>query len=87
MDYDFYLRAYRGHAKLAAFSGPVLSVMRDTGISSRRDWPSLKKRLDEERKAQFKNAGNSAQRLAYQVYWPIYCRYRKLREMLTSRAG
>jgi len=85
MDYDFFLRAYRSGARLKAFRDPTLSVMRDTGISSRVDWPSLKKRLDEERRAHFKNACNPGQRLMYRFYWLLYGNYRRLRAAVGNR--
>jgi hypothetical protein len=87
MDYDFFLRAYRSGARLKAFRDPTLSVMRDTGISSRVDWPSLKKRLDEERRAHFKNVRNPGQRLAYRFYWLLYGNYRRLRAAAGDRPG
>lgn len=84
MDYDFYLRAYRKGAHFAAFSAPALAVMRDTGISSRTDWPSLRKRFREERFIHFRHAGDMAQKLAYHLYWLLYLPYRRLRAAFRS---
>lgn len=79
MDYDFYLRAHRRGAKLVSFPSPTLSVMRDTGISSRSDWPSLNKRFLEERSIHFRHATGRLHRLAYRAYWLVYLPYRRLR--------
>lgn len=77
MDYDFFLRAYRRGAKLIKVPA-VLSVMRDTGISSRQDWQSLKVRFNEERRVHEKNCGASSMRILYKLYWFLYLPYRKV---------
>lgn len=56
----------------------VLSVMRDTGISSKKDWVSLQQRFSEEKKVHLNNAPNISMRLVYAVYWPLYLTYRRL---------
>ena len=76
MDYDFFLRAYHRGAKLVKVPA-ILSVMHDTGISSRRDWRSLKVRFDEERRVHEKNCGASSMRILYKLYWFLYLPYRK----------
>lgn len=76
MDYDFFLRAYRIGAKLVKVPA-ILSVMRDTGISSRRDWQSLKVRFDEERRVHEKNCRSLSMRILYILYWFLYLPYRK----------
>jgi len=76
MDYDFFLRAYHRGAKLVKVPA-ILSVMRDTGISSRRDWQSLKVRFDEERRVHEKNCRSSSMRILYKLYWFLYLPYRK----------
>lgn len=83
MDYDFFLRAYRKGARLVQ-APVVLSVMRDTGISTRKDWESLKIRFDEERRVQEKNGGSFFMGLLYKIYWRLYLSYRKLRYAIDS---
>ncbi len=75
MDYDLLLRAYRNGARLRK-APVVLSVMRETGISSRQDWPSLRKRFDEERMAHQKNCRSLSMRVLYKLYWFLYLHYR-----------
>ena len=81
MDYDFFLRAYIAKAtcKLVPHS---LTVFRDTGISSRTDWPSLVERFDEEKQAHVKNCSSGLWFVVYRVWWSIYPLYRKLRYYL-----
>ncbi|WP_446011923.1 glycosyltransferase family 2 protein [Candidatus Electrothrix sp.] len=78
MDYDFFLRAYRAETKFKQIDLP-LSVMRKTGISSRLDWPNLKKRLSEEKEIHKKNCNSLLLKIIYNFYWPIYQLYRYLR--------
>ena len=82
MDYDFLLRAHRKGATITTFTDPTLSVMRDTGISSRVDWPSLSKRFREERAIHFRHAPGIPHRIAYRIYWLLYLPYRRLRAAL-----
>ena len=86
MDYDFMLRAYR----MGAAAKPVdqvLSVMRLTGISSRRSWTGLKERFMDEKKAHFKNTDSIWLSIVYRIYWPLYLAYRYSRFLLTSTAS
>lgn len=53
--------------------------MRDTGISSRRDWQSLRERFAEERAIHFKNCPHWFERFIYYGYWTFYLPYRWLR--------
>jgi glycosyltransferase involved in cell wall biosynthesis len=78
MDYDFFLRAYRAETKFKHIDLP-LSVMRKTGISSRLDWPNLKKRFSEEKEIHKKNCDSLLLKIIYNFYWPIYQLYRYLR--------
>ena len=77
MDYNFFMKAYLNSAT-AKYIGEVLSVMRDTGISSRQDWQSLKQRFLEEKRVHIENDSSWAMRIVYSIYWPIYLGYRKL---------
>ncbi len=78
MDYDFFFRASLSNCKLLCHKMPI-SFMRDTGISSRKDWDSLRKRFSEERKVHSKNASNPALKLIHPIYWLLYPKYRYVR--------
>lgn len=75
MDYDFFLRAYQQPTTIKILNEP-LSVMRDTGISSRQDWKSLQARFTEERKIHFKYCKTIFGKLFYHLYWLLYLPYR-----------
>jgi glycosyltransferase involved in cell wall biosynthesis len=77
MDYEFFLRAWCLGVSMATFDAPIPTHMRDTGISSQRDWPSLRKRFGEERAVQSKHAGNVLARALYRVWWWFYLPYRR----------
>lgn len=77
MDYDFFLRAYRRGAKLVKVPA-VLSVMRDTGISSLRDWKNLRFRFAEEKRVHEKNCRSLLMGVLYKIYWLLYLPYRRL---------
>ncbi|MES2883810.1 MAG: glycosyltransferase family 2 protein [Pseudomonadota bacterium] len=81
MDYEFFLRAQRRGACIVTRSSPVPSLMRDTGVSSRRDWPSLQQRLAEERAIHTLHANSRALQLLYTMYWTLYLPYRRLRAL------
>lgn len=83
MDYDFFLRAYRARAKLKTC--PVsLSVMRDSGISSRTDWPSLAERFEEERDIHSKNCRSRVMANLYRLYWGLYLSYRRAKSAFSG---
>jgi len=84
MDYDFLLRAYRRGARLVK-APVILTVMRDTGISSRREWKYLKERFDEERLAHEKNCPSALMRLIYRLYWFFYLFYRRTRYLMREK--
>jgi glycosyltransferase involved in cell wall biosynthesis len=77
MDYDFFLRTYRYGFK-AKKVPLLLSVMRDTGVSSRTDWQSLNQRFEEEKKVHQKNCHSKFMVILYKLYWLLYIPYRKL---------
>ena len=81
MDYEFFLRAYRRGAKLKLIDLP-LAVMRDTGVSSRTDWPSLRQRFLEEKRMQRKHGKGVLVRAIYFIYWVLYMPYRWMRAAL-----
>ena len=80
MDYDFWLRAYRADLGLRRVP-EVLAIMNDSGISSRRDWPSLAARFREERVVQARHAVAIPWNWIYRLYWPLYLAYRRLRAL------
>ena len=76
MDYDWFLRAYKYRANLIKI--PItISVMRDTGISSRRDWNSISLRLQEEKNIHYKNSPSVIWNYIYTVWWVLYPTYKK----------
>lgn len=77
MDYDFFLRAYQSRATLTKVP-VVLTVMRDTGISSRTDWKNLEFRFDEEKRVHEKNCCSLTISVLYKVYWFLYPPYRRV---------
>ena len=80
MDYDFWLRAFRSGVRLSRVP-EVLAIMNDSGISSRRDWPSLAARFREERVVQARHAVAKPWNWIYRLYWPLYLAYRWLRAL------
>jgi glycosyltransferase involved in cell wall biosynthesis len=80
-DYDFILRAYKAGASFKACN-EIVSVMRQVGISSRRDWIGFKSRYDEEKIVHYKNCSNNGMRYIYKIYWLLYIPYRYLRYIL-----
>jgi glycosyltransferase involved in cell wall biosynthesis len=78
MDYEFFLRASLQDASLRIVP-VVISRMTATGVSSRRDWTSLRERFREERKIHLMHCPNLAMRGIYEFYWPLYLTYRWLR--------
>jgi len=83
MDYEFWLRAYRRGIRPKIFDYTI-TCMRDTGISSKDDWPSLKQRFLEEQRIHYQHAPNVMMRGIYRVYWSIYLPYRYIRCILTK---
>jgi len=83
MDYEFFYKAYQQGAVMEVHHH-VLSVMRDTGISSRQDWPSLKRRFMEEKRVHSKYIPSFSMKVIYAAYWALYLPYRKMRFSLIS---
>src|SRR3546814_5095918 len=78
MDYDFFLRAWLKDVPIATFQHPIPTLMRDAGISSQQDWPSLRQRFLEERRIHATHCDNPFWKLVYAVYWSIYPAYRRI---------
>ena len=83
MDYDFFYRAYKCNASMEIHHY-VLSVMRDTGVSSRQDWVSLKKRFVEEKRVHTENCSFAGMSIMYGMYWAMYLPYRKMLYLISS---
>jgi len=79
MDYDFFLRAYRNQCRVKILKNLTVTLMRDTGISSRRDWNSLRKRFTEEKQVHYKNSRTILDKVIYFLYWQLYLPYRYLK--------
>lgn len=79
MDYEFFLRAYHAKSSIQCHGYPT-SFMRDTGISSQKDFKSLQKRFAEERRAHYKNINHRGMKIVYHVYWVLYPIYRKIKK-------
>lgn len=86
MDYEFFLRACRRGAKLKLIDLP-LAVMRDSGVSSRTDWPSLRQRFLEEKRIHFRYCRSFFMRGMYQLYWAVYLPYRRLRAIANTQGA
>jgi len=83
MDYDLVLKMRRRQVS-AVYIREAVAVMRDIGISSQRDWPSLYKRFSEERLVQAKNCHSGFLKITYSIWWFIYLPYRKLKSRFGS---
>jgi glycosyltransferase involved in cell wall biosynthesis len=78
LDYEYFLRAYlRGMRLLAA--PEVIAFMSSGGMSTGKDWPSVRDRLQQERSLQFQHGSNAAWRLLYSLYWLAYIPFKRLK--------
>ncbi|WP_218121884.1 glycosyltransferase family 2 protein [Desulforhopalus singaporensis] len=84
MDYDFILRSYRSRASFAV-KNFTISTIRLTGISSKTDWNSQKRRFNEEKNVHKKNCPNIIMNYIYMLYWSLYLPYRKMRYLSQTR--
>ena len=78
MDYELFLRVLRSGGLFEWHAAPVISVMRDSGISSQLDWPNLSRRLREEKRAHEMHQ-TAALWLPYKLWWSLYPSYRRVR--------
>lgn len=81
MDYDFFYKANQKKIGME-IQHQTISVMRDTGISSRKDWLSLKKRFSEEKRVHLENVKSESMKIVYTLYWVMYLPYRKVRSAI-----
>ncbi|MEW5011045.1 MAG: glycosyltransferase family 2 protein [Colwellia sp.] len=84
MDYDFFYKAFKHKVTMLIHTDLTVSVMRDTGVSSRQDWSSLDKRFSEEKRVHLENNTSTVMRVIYAVYWTLYLPYRKVKFVVTS---
>ncbi|MEY8211132.1 MAG: hypothetical protein RPT00_02630, partial [Gammaproteobacteria bacterium] len=84
MDYDFFYKAFQHKATMLIYTDLTVSVMRDTGVSSRQDWTSLKQRFSEEKRVHLENNTSTVIRIIYAVYWALYLPYRKMMFVVKS---
>jgi glycosyltransferase involved in cell wall biosynthesis len=82
-DYDFILRAHKVGVSYKTCDD-IVSVMRQVGISSRRDWIGFKSRYDEEKIVHYKNCSNRRMYYIYKIYWLLYIPYRYIRYIMIS---
>ena len=77
VDYDWLVRARRAGAVCKPVDMP-LSIMPETGISTRSDWPTLAKRLSEVKRLHLRHS-NLPMRLFYRGWWALYATYKRIR--------
>lgn len=80
MDYEFMLRAKRAGASCKVVNR-IVAIMPADGISARKDWPNLSRRLAENRRIQAIHARGLRDRIAHKVYWALYPFYKRLRHL------
>lgn len=78
MDYEWLLRARRSNAGLVVVHWP-LAVMPATGVSTKRDWPSIRARLEEDRRLQRRHARGRIARLLNDAFWLAYLPFKRAR--------
>lgn len=81
MDYDFLLRAKHAGAELLAVS-EVVSVMPKTGVSTQRDWPSVRRRLKEDRMLQTRYQSGMVAKAVHHAFWALYWPYKFMKVRL-----
>jgi glycosyltransferase involved in cell wall biosynthesis len=84
MDYEFFVRAYLAGASSVVLPEPV-SHMPQTGVSSQLDWPTLERRLAENRLIHFRHARQPALTLFYRLYWLAYRPFKRVRSILDRK--
>lgn len=80
MDYEWMLRAKRSGASLKVVP-QMVTIMPANGVSSRRDWPALRLRLDENRTVQRRHALPGLPRLLQAAFWLVYPKFKRLRHV------
>ena len=83
MDYEFLLRAKRAGATVKVCR-EVLAEMPATGISTQTDWPSMHRRLKEDRRLQRQHAQGLAGHLLTELFWLAYLPFKRGKWALTN---
>ena len=78
MDYEFLLRAKRSGAIQATHNAPV-SIMPATGISTKRDWESVRARLHQDRRLQSDYSLGTIDRFLHALFWALYLPFKRVR--------
>jgi len=81
MDYEWLLRAYYNRCSIQ-YAPIIMACMRDTGISSKTDWPALKQRLDEDKISQYRHCHSFFMRQFYNVFWLTYMPFKYIKSKL-----
>lgn len=76
-DYAWALNCYAKGGTTLVIDQPI-ALMGSSGISSQKDWPSLRKRFAEEERIHLSRAGTSPLRTLYRAGWRLYRAYRWL---------
>lgn len=78
LDYDYFLRAYVAGMRLSVIPDTI-AFMSEGGLSTGSDWPSVRKRLEQERAIQMANADNGFWPIIYRAYWSAYSPFKWLK--------
>ena len=83
MDYEFMLRAKRAGATVRVVN-ENLAIMPATGVSSRLDWPSVHRRIMENKAVQLRHCRPLwSHSVMMAAFWNLYPRYKKLRYLMS----
>jgi GT2 family glycosyltransferase len=82
-DYEFLLRARRAGATIKVVPEP-LAIMPETGISTRPDWASVKRRLQEDRALQAQHLALPGGRIIHELFWGLYMPWKRLACLMRS---
>ena len=85
LDYDYFLRAYLAGMSLRPIN-QTLAFMSVGGMSTGRDWPSVRRRLDQEQQIH-KITGQGAWKLIYTAYWALYHPFKYVKHSADPRGS
>jgi glycosyltransferase involved in cell wall biosynthesis len=86
LDYDYFLRAYLAGMRLRIVPG-VIAFMSEGGLSTGSDWPSIRKRLQQERRIHFSNRRTVVWGLIYGFYWGLYLPFKRIKHSLAATSA
>lgn len=78
MDYEFYFRARDAGASVVV-DNRVLALMPEDGVSTRKDWPTVSRRIREARRLHFRHARSPLETARYAAFWALYWPYKRLK--------